>query len=163
MTNQLNFARISQEFPPLSLQLLPENVQSKITEPFNLEDVPGIPDHVVYEKIKRSKKTRSSVQGDLPRRIVKEFAPELAAPAGKIFRNIVQIGDWPKPWQTEYGTPLQKTNNPISEDDVRIISLTSHLSKVLEPFVIGWLLEYVSDQLDWGQYIYIYMIYFQTQ
>ena len=146
MTNQLNFARISQEFPPLSLQLLPENVQSKITEPFNLEDVPGIPDHVVYEKIKRSKKTRSSVQGDLPRRIVKEFAPELAAPAGKIFRNIVQIGDWPK--------PLQKTNNPISEDDVRIISLTSHLSKVLEPFVIGWLLEYVSDQLDWGQYIY---------
>ena len=94
------------------------------------------------------------MQGDLPRRIVKEFAPELAAPAGKIFRNIVQIGDWPKPWQTEYGTPLQKTNNPISEDDVRIISLTSHLSKVLEPFVIGWLLEYVSDQLDWGQYIY---------
>ena len=48
----------------------------------------------------------------------------------------------------------KKTNNPISEDDVRIISLTSHLSKVLEPFVIGWLLEYVSDQLDWGQYIY---------
>ena len=108
LTNQLNFARISQEFPPLSLQLLPENVQSKITEPFNLEDVPGIPDHVVYEKIKRSKKTRSSVPGDLLRRIVKEFAPELAAPAGKIFRNIVQTGDWPKPWRTEYVTPLQK-------------------------------------------------------
>ena len=90
--------------------------------------------------------------GDLPRRIIQEFGPELATPAGKIFRNIVKTGHWPKPWRTEYGTPLQKCKNPITEDQLRIISLTNHLSKVFEQFVITWLLEYVGSKMDWGQY-----------
>ena len=136
----------------ISTTQLPEKVQAKITEPLRLKDLPSISDYAAYEKIKRSKKTRSSVPGDLPRRIVQEFAPELAAPAAKIFRNIVRTGHWPKPWRVEYGTPIQKVNNPFDEDDLRIISLTSHLSKVFEQFVMGWLLEYVGDQLDWGQY-----------
>ena len=147
-----HFASISQEFPPLTVSQLPEKVQAKITEPLSLKDLPSISDYAAYEKIKRSKKTLSSVPGDLPRRIVQEFAPELAAPAAKIFRNIVKTGHWPKPWRVEYGTPIQKVNNPFDEDDLRIISLTSHLSKVFEQFVMGWLLEYVGDQLDWGQY-----------
>ena len=88
-----HFARISQEFPPFSLSLMPEHVKSKITEPPNLKDLPDISEHVVYGKIKRSKKTRSSVPGDLPRRIAQEFAPELAAPARKIFYNILRTGE----------------------------------------------------------------------
>ena len=76
----------------------------------------------------------------------------MATPAGKIFRNIVQTGHWPKQWRLEYGTPLQKQKNPVSEDHLRIISLTNYLSKQMEQFVIGWLLEYVGSQLDWGQY-----------
>ena len=44
--------------------------------------------------------------------------------------------------------PLQKQKNSISEEKLRIISLTNHLSK----FVIIWLLEYVGSQMDWGQY-----------
>ena len=147
-----HFSNISQEFPPLTLQSLPDDVISKIHQPVELQDLPVISDHTVYEKIKRSKKPRSSVPGDLPRRVVQEFAPELAAPASKIFRNITQTGHWPESWKVEYGTPLQKTTDPISEDDLRIISLTPYLSKVYEQFVMGWLLEYVSNKLDWGQY-----------
>ena len=52
----------------------------------------------------------------------------------------------------EYGTPLQKKKNPYDEDQLRIISLTNHMSKVFEQFVISWLLEYVEGQLDWGQF-----------
>ena len=94
----------------------------------------------------------SSVPGDIPRRLVQEFGPELATPAAKIFRNIVQTGHWPQPWRTEYGTPLQKQTNPIHEGQLRIISLTNYLSKVFEQFVISWLLDCVGSQLDWGQY-----------
>ena len=147
-----HFSNISQEFPPLTVQSLPDDVKSKINQPVNPQDLPVISDHIVYEKIKQSKKPRSSVPGDLPRRLVQEFAPELAAPAGKIFRNITKTGHWPKSWRGEYGTPLQKATNPISEDDLRIISLTPYLSKVYEQFVMGWLLKYVSHKLDWGQY-----------
>ena len=98
------------------------------------------------------KKPRSSVPGDLPRRIVQEFSPELATPAAEIFRNILKTAHWPKQWRLEYGTPLQKQPNPLNEDQIRIISLTSYLSKQLEQFVINWLMKYVSSQIDWGQY-----------
>ena len=132
--------------------MLPEEVKTKISRPVDPNEVPEICDYAVYEKIKKSKKPRSSVPGDLPRRIIQEFGPELATPAGKIFRNIVKTGHWPKPWRTEYGTPLQKCKNPITEDQLRIISLTNHLSKVFKQFVITWLLEYIGSQIDWGQY-----------
>ena len=70
--------------------------------------MPDILDHAVYNKIKTTKKLRSGVPGDLPRRLVQEFAPEVAAPMGRIIRNIVQTSEWPKGWRVEYGTPLQK-------------------------------------------------------
>ena len=35
---------------------------------------------------------------------------------------------------------------------MRIISLTSYLSKVMEVNVVKWLMEYVGDKMDWGQY-----------
>ena len=147
-----HFAQISQEFPPINYNLLPDNVKSKLDRPIDPDDIPEIQDYAVYEIIRQSRKPRSSVPGDLPRRIVQEFGPELATPAGIIFRNIAKSGHWPQPWRVEYGTPLQKQSNPISEDQLRIISLTSYLSKVLEQFVVIWLLEYVGTQMDWGQY-----------
>ena len=76
----------------------------------------------MYNNIQKSKKPRSSVPGDLPRRLLQEFAPELAAPAAQIFQNILKTGEWPKPWRTEYGVPLQKQANPANEDQLRIIS-----------------------------------------
>ena len=48
--------------------------------------------------------------------------------------------------------PLKKVPNPDTEDQLRIISLTSFLSKVCEQFVLDWLLHYVKDKLDWKQY-----------
>ena len=127
-------------------------MKRKVTTPINLSEVPEISDYEMYRAIRKSKKPRSQVPGDLPRRLIQEFGPELAAPATAILRNIVKTGQWPKQWKVEYGIPLQKQENPFSEDDLRIISLTSHLSKVSEQFVINWLLQYVGDKIDWGQY-----------
>ena len=46
----------------------------------------------------------------------------------------------------------RKITNPMIENDLRIISLTSFLSKVSEQFIISWLLKYVEGKIDWGQY-----------
>ena len=114
--------------------------------------MPQLMDYDVYQKIKRTKKPKSNVPGDLPVKLVKEFSPELAAPASMIFQNITQTGHWPKPWRLEYGTPLRKEQNPETEDQLRIISLTNFLSKVYEQYVIQWLMQYIGDKLDWRQY-----------
>ena len=84
-----HFAKISQEFEPLHYDLLPA-VKSE-------SDLPIIEDHDVYQKILKQKKPKSCVPGDLPRRVVKEFTPELAAPAGMIFRSILKTGNGPYP------------------------------------------------------------------
>ena len=76
----------------------------------------------------------------------------MSTPAAKIYHNIAKSGHWPKSWRTEYGTPLKKQTNPITEDHLRIISLTNYLSKQFERFVIEWLMMFIGDQLDWGQY-----------
>ena len=87
------FSHISQEFPPLNFELLQDNVKAKLNSPTYSEQLPQLSDYLIYEQIRKSKKPRSSVPGDLPRRLVQEFGPEMAAPAGIIFRNIMRTED----------------------------------------------------------------------
>ena len=115
-------------------------------------DTPILSRFKVEKMIKKAKKTKSGVPGDLPKILHKEFGPELSVPLGKIYNNMIQTGQWPDSWKVEYGLPLKKTSNPTNEDQLRIISLTPFFSKVFERFVISWLLEYLQDHLDWWQY-----------
>ena len=110
-------------------------------------------EHQVYENIKRANKPKSGVPGDLPRKLVSEFSPEISKPICKIFNSIISHAKqgavkWPTPWKREFGTPLQKIPEPQCEDDLRVISLTSFFSKVLEKFVLQWLMFYIGERLD---------------
>ena len=105
-----------------------------------------------YEKIKAAKKPQSGVPGDLPRDIIKEFSVELANPLHKLLNNIVQSCEWPQQWRREYVTPIGKTPQPESEDELRPIALTAFYSKVMEQFVVEWLLEVIGDKIDLRQY-----------
>ena len=145
----VHFAEISQEFPPLSLSLLPDRVKTKLKEK---SSPPVIEDYEVYNKIKHAKKPKSGVPGDLPRFITKEFAPELSKPLNKIISNIFQTSQWPSQWKLESVTPIGKIPLPETEDDIRPISLTSFFSKVTEHFVVEWLLHYIGDLIDFRQY-----------
>jgi hypothetical protein len=42
--------------------------------------------------------------------------------------------------------------NPESEDDLRPISLTAFFSKVLEQFIVMWLLDVIGEKIDFRQY-----------
>ena len=147
------FADISQEFPAISLDKLPSRVCQNIQNAQN-EQIPFISRQLIEAKIKKAKNTKGGVPGDLPVRLAKEFSPELAIPAQKIFNKVVQSGKWPDRWKTEMGIALNKAkpSNPESESDLRIISLTPFLSKTLEKIVLEWLLYFVGEQIDWKQY-----------
>ena len=103
--------------------------------------------------------TKSSVPGDLPARLLKEFYPEVTTPATIIYNNIIQrtiekgIHEiWPRQLKIEYDTPLKKTSQPVDENDLRIISLTNHLSKTFERFVMIWILAYIGHLMDTNQF-----------
>ena len=78
-----HFAKISQEFPPLSKEKFSEKVKLKLGLKWDEMNVPKLDEMMVYEKIKKAKKPKSGVPGDLPRTLIKEFAPELATPLTK--------------------------------------------------------------------------------
>ena len=139
------------------METLPNRVREKLSNPESESHIPDILEHEVYCKIKAANKPKSGVPGDLPRRLVSEFAPELSKPMCNIFHNIAQsakqgTAKWPTSWKREFGTPLQKVPDPVTEDDLRIISLTPFFSKVMEKFVVEWLMFYVGSKLDPKQF-----------
>ena len=144
-----HFAQISQQFPPLNINTLPDRVRNKLS---NRTSPPQIEDYEVYNKIKYAHKPQSGVPGDLPRLITKEFAPELAKPIRKIISSIAISGEWPTQWKLESVSAIGKIPIPETEDDLRPLSLTSFFSKVAEHFVVMWLLSYIGQKIDFRQY-----------
>ena len=144
-----HFASISSEYVPLNINLLPERVKVKLE---TQSDPPVISEFDCYEKLKSSKKPNSVIPGDLPSQIVKEFMVELANPLSKLLNNIVQSAIWPQQWKVEFITPIGKIPFPLSEDDLRPIALTAFFSKVMEQFIVMWLLEFIGEKMDFRQY-----------
>ena len=73
-------------------------------------------------------------------------------PASQILRKIATTGKWFKRWRIEQGLPLKKVQEPLTEDELRIISLTPFLSKIFEKIAVDWLMVCISDKLDVNQY-----------
>ena len=71
------FSRISQEYPPLNPATLPDHIKAKLSD--DPCKHPYLADHIVYEGLKKGKKT-GSVPGELPIKILNEFLPKLTAP-----------------------------------------------------------------------------------
>ena len=147
-----HFSSISQEYPPLDIHSLPPRVKSKILDVNVMKDAPIIGPEDVYSQFCKRKLKQSCVPGDIPPRIKKEFAVELASPVAHIFNAINQSGQYPRQWVIEWVTPIPKVSPPDSLDDLRNISLTADLSKDYENFLLEWITPYIKERLDPGQF-----------
>ena len=63
------------------------------------------------------------------------------------------MASWPQHFKVEYVTPIGKIPLPLSEDDLRPIALTAFFSKVMEQFVVDWLLVFIGKKMDFRQYV----------
>ena len=144
-----HFASISREFLPLNPSFLPDRVRARLEDGIK---PPIITEHDCYLRLKSSKKPKAVIPGDLPNTIVKEFTVELANPLSKLLNKITQTASWPAQFKVEYVTPIGKIPFPQTEDDLRPIALTAFFSKVMEQFVVAWLLDIFGDKMDFRQY-----------
>ena len=147
-----HFSKISQEYPPLNHESLPERVKEKIFHPNVFKNVPIIEEYEVYQKLSKKKIKNSTVPGDIPSKLKKEFLPEISKPMTHIFNTITASGEYPRQWVKEYVTPIPKTYPPETDEDLRNISLTADLSKNYEQFLSDWLLPYIKKKIDPGQF-----------
>ena len=88
----------------------------------------------------------------IPTRIWKECAPELAEPITLIFNTSIASGIFPTAWKDSNVTPVPKVTPITGRGDLRPISLTAIVSKVLEDFVVEWLIEDVKHIIDPSQF-----------
>ena len=70
----------------------------------------------------------------------------------KILHKFAETGTWPEQYQTEWGTPIEKTKNPSDESQTRVISCTNKMNLVFEKQVLKWLMQFVKFKLDPDQF-----------
>ena len=121
------FNRISSEFEPLTLDQILQTRSRKI-DPLEL--------HEAAARVRRFRKPKSMVVGDLFPELVTKFANFLAIPLTSIFNEIVRTSLWPLNWKVEYVTIIPQNSCPQDFGDLRNISCIKLFSKIMESFVL---------------------------
>ena len=133
------FNNISEQYLPFDKENIPSTKQRSL---------PFLNEANIVEKIKKSKKTRSMVPGDLPPILYDLYPDILAAPIADIFNMITRTKEWPPQWKLEHVTVIPKIPNPQYPSECRNISCTNYLSKLYESFVLSWSREEVRPSLN---------------
>jgi hypothetical protein len=83
---------------------------------------------------------------NVPSRFLKDFSHVLADPVTTIINASLSSIVVPRVWKESNIIPIPKVQQPESEGDTRPISLTSCLSKLLEDFVVSWLVDDAKER-----------------
>ena len=107
----------------------------------------------VFSSLSRVNVHKSSGPDELPNWFLKDFAFVIAEPVCHIFNASIRHGIVPDIWKSANVVPLPKSNPPRSiHDDLRPISLTPTLSKLLESMLGRRLLPYLAHKFDPRQF-----------
>ena len=140
-----HFADICQQLPPLDRSSLPAFLPAR-------SPPPHIEEFQVAKRLQSLKSRRSITPIDLPIRLYKEFAPELATPLTSIFNASIKQSKSPTPWKTAYVTPLPKVTNPQAFTNLRPVAITPIPSLICEGFVFDWAYADIAHSVDTQQF-----------
>ena len=114
---------------------------------------PVFDQYQVYRRMCKVTKPKLTVFGDVPVQIMKQFTFEYAKPAAMMINKIIQTSQWPGHWKVEQTIVISKckTKKPENEEELRTISKTQWLSKLLENILGDHILPIVDKYIDPGQ------------
>ena len=139
-----HFAAVSNQYSPIDYQQLPCYLPAQAA--------PQLTKLEVYERLRKQKKTKTTLPIDLPYKLKKEFSPELSTPLANIMNECLSQQLFPNIWKNEWVTPVPKVLNPKDISDLRKISCTSDFSKLFEGVLKDWIIEDIGDKFDIGQF-----------
>ena len=121
------FIKVSREFDPLQPEDIPAKKPPAGKSLSNFE---------VAARLKKMRKPKSMVPGDIYPLLVTQFSDFFAIPLTAIYNDILNSYIWPVCWKKEYVTVIPKKSTPQELGDLRNISCTLLASKVFESFVL---------------------------
>jgi hypothetical protein len=148
MANEINsfLQSVSSDLKPLDQALIPEEVDV-------VPDEYIIYPHEVERKLAAVNPHKSSGPDDIPNWFLREFSVWLAEPVCAIFNASIREGIVPLDWKLANVVPVPKVHPPRTiSKDLRPISLTPTLSKLIESFVGQWIMDSIVDKLDTRQF-----------
>ena len=120
------FSKISSNLTPLSKKSCVPSSEPKIV----------LTELEVEERLKKCKKPKGLLVGDIFPHLVVKHANAISIPLTRIFNLAFSQEKWPTIWKTEFVTPIPKVTAPTSYNELRNISCTVLFSKILEYFVL---------------------------
>ena len=102
----------------------------------------------VANLLRKTKKSRTLVPGDLSPQLYSAYSVKLADPITNIFNSITSTNRWPSLWKTEYITVIPKVSSPTELGECRNIACTNFLSKVYENLLLGWTRQEVKTKAN---------------
>ena len=120
--------------PQAAFDPLLDNIETASTEGFK---TPIISLEGTLKGLSTVISSKAGGPDNIPNWVLRDFAPELAQPVRCIINSSISQGTLPDIWKCVNSTPLPKTK--IVEDtakDLRPISLTPTLSKIVEHYVV---------------------------
>ena len=138
------FAKVSQQFPPVNTEALPAHQPSR--------PHPTIFPHQVKDQILKAKKTKGTLEGDIPIKLCKLVSTQVSEPLANIYNSAITNGEYPTQWKHELVNPIPKIFPPQMINDLRKISGTKFFSKIFERILSEWILDDMDDTLDTAHY-----------
>jgi len=148
LTDHINkfFHQVAADLHPLSDSTTPPPQDVSLSE-FVIER------SAVERKLSQINVYKALGPDSLPNWILRDFGTQLSGPVCAIFNASVREGTMPARWKEASVIPVPKAHPPqLIESDLRAISLTATLSKLLESFVGLWILDRMQDKVDIRQY-----------
>jgi len=140
------FHSVSADLNPLDPSVVP-------VAPSVCPDVFIVEPYVVEMKLAAINPHKSSGPDEIPNWIWRDFSRWLTEPVCAIFNMSIRQGVVPSLWKCANVVPLPKVNPPATiQSDLRPISLTPTVSKILESFVGKHILSEIESKIDVRQF-----------
>ena len=139
------FAAVSQEYDRLNSEDI--NVPN-----FSESEIPEISVEVVSATLAQMDTNKSNVKGDIPARILKQFAKEISIPVTHVINTSIRQGCWPDIFKLEIVTPVPKVFPPKTVEELRNISGLLNLNKIAEKIIFKMMIEDMKAKIDPSQF-----------
>ena len=114
--------------------------------------IPKIKPFQVRKHLLKLKTNKSTAPGDIPAKIIKEFAMYICVPLTNIINCGLLAGHWPQHYKREMITPTPKQMPAETRELLRPIANLFNFDKIMEKIVAEMVIADMKDKLDPSQY-----------
>ena len=144
--------KIAEEFAKIQNSYEPLKKEDIVIPLFDDKDVPKFSPAQVWLALRKLNTHKATVSGDLPAKIIKEFAAYFAEPLSDILNTSVGRGEYPEIYKFEVSTPVPKIYPTEKVSQLRNISGLFNFDKVFEKLLAELMISDMAVKLDPAQY-----------